>query len=219
MPSNSARLRARLALMQPALDRITGAFWTDPRLPELYPRLLLELHPLVRAGSPILERAAEVARARVDDPLGPPLAEYYAEHAEEERGHDEWVLDDLEHFGYDREQVRSRVPSAPVAALFGAQYFWVLHAHPLALMGYIACVEGRHALEPELDRIIERTGLPEAAFSNYRNHARLDPQHQDDIYALLDRLPLDDRHHEILGLSAMYTCNALGSLFASLSRA
>ena len=107
--------------------------------------------------------------------------------------------------------------SAPVAALFGAQYFWVLHAHPLALMGYIACIEGRPALEPELDRIIASTGLPEAAFSNYRNHARLDPQHRDDIYALLDRLPLDDRHHEILGLSAMYTCNALGSLFGSLS--
>src|SRR5437667_12667548 len=46
------------------------------------------------------------ARARLDPSQGE-LRAYFARHVDEERGHDEWVLDDLEPRGNLRPQVRS----------------------------------------------------------------------------------------------------------------
>ncbi len=218
MTSNSKRLRSRIALVQPALDEATAAFWGHPQLAELYPRLLIALHPVVRAAAPMMETAARAARALGDDPLSSALADYYSHHAEEERGHDEWVLSDLEVLGFTREDVLARVPPPASAALFGAQYFWVLHAHPIAFLGYIACIEGRPPLSSELDDVQARTGLPAEAFTSYRKHSQLDPQHKDDLDQLLDRLPLQEYHHNLLSISAIQTSGAVGALFNSLVR-
>jgi hypothetical protein len=38
-------------------------------------------------------------------------------------------------------QTLSIRPSANVAALVGAQYYWILHHHPVALLGYMATLE------------------------------------------------------------------------------
>src|SRR5207237_421598 len=79
---------------------------------------------------------------RLDDPLGPPLAAYLREHVDEELGHDETLLGDLEAIGVPRLDVLAQVPSPSVAALVGGQYYWIHHHHPVSFLGYVAPMEG-----------------------------------------------------------------------------
>ena len=93
---------------------------------------------------------AALARAReLDEPLAEPLARYLEEHVDEELGHDETLLGDLELLGVDRANVLERMPSPAVAALVGGQYYWILHYHPVAFLGYVALMEG-YPPTPEL---------------------------------------------------------------------
>ena len=59
---------------------------------------------------------------------------------------------------------------------------------------------------PELiDELVERSGPPRAAFTTYLEHAELDPGHRDRLDGTIDALPLDERHEQALGISAIAT--------------
>jgi len=123
----------------------------------------------------------------------------------EERHHDEWLLDDLEVLGVSRATVRARQPSPIVAALVGAQYYWIHHYHPIAVLGYIAVLEGTPPSEALVRRVQKATQLPAAAFRTFIKHARLDPHHRDDLNAALDAMPLSDAQEELVTINAIET--------------
>ena len=139
------------------------------------------------------------------DPLAEPLADYLAEHVEEELHHDETLLSDLELLGIDRESVVERMPSPEVAALIGSQYYWILHFHPVAFLGFVALMEGYPPTPELIETLVERTGFPREAFGTYIEHAELDPGHRDHLDRTLDSLPLEERHESALGVSAIAT--------------
>jgi pyrroloquinoline quinone (PQQ) biosynthesis protein C len=139
------------------------------------------------------------------DPLAAPLAGYLEEHVDEELGHDETLLGDLEAVGVDRATVLERVPSLEVAALVGSQYYWILHYHPVAFLGYVALMEGFPPTPELIETLIERTGYPEEAFRTYLEHAELDPGHRDRLDRTIDSLALDASHEAVLGISAIST--------------
>jgi hypothetical protein len=155
---------------------------------------------------PLTEAALERSRALAGkDPLAEPLAEYLAEHVEEELDHDETLLGDLEVLGIDRRSVFKRMPSPDVAALVGQQYYWILHFHPIAFLGYVAVMEGFPPTPELIETLIERTGFPRDAFTTYVEHAELDPGHRDHLDRILDSLPLEPWHEAALGVSAIST--------------
>ncbi|MFE3630526.1 hypothetical protein [Streptomyces goshikiensis] len=90
----SLALRTKLTPTTTALTAATAALWRPDGLRQRYLRYLAAMHPLVRASVPLLERAAERC-AELDDPGARHLAAYYTRHAEEERDHDTWLLEDL----------------------------------------------------------------------------------------------------------------------------
>ena len=55
----------------------------------------------------------------------------------------------------------ARPPAPAVAALVGAQYYWVLHHHPVALLGYIGLLEGYPPGRPRYgsNELRARTGV------------------------------------------------------------
>ncbi|MEW1633663.1 iron-containing redox enzyme family protein [Streptomyces sp. NPDC093801] len=208
----SHALRTKLAPTTTVLTAATAALWRPDGLRQRYPRYLAAMHALVRASVPLLERAAERC-ADPDDPDARTLAAYYTRHAEEERDHDTWLLEDLAAAG-----ARPAAVPHPVAVeLAGAQYYRIEHGHPVALLGYIAVLEG-NAPGPRLaDRLAEVTGLPGAAFRTLREHAALDGGHLDDLHRVLDRLaPAPDRRTAV-SVSALHTANLLTRLFLSLA--
>ncbi|MDP8932162.1 MAG: iron-containing redox enzyme family protein [Actinomycetota bacterium] len=202
----SDRLRRKLAFAFPVLSAAGRRFLDHPRAAELYPEYLFTMHCIVRASVPLMEAAVQQAAAVSDrDLVADRVAEYLEQHIPEERDHDEWLLEDLETLGVDRSAVLARPPSASVAAVVGAQYYWVIHYHPVALLGYIALLEGYPPRRDEIEALMARTGLDPGAFRTLLAHAELDPHHRDDLNRTLDGLPLQPEHRSALGVSAMHS--------------
>jgi hypothetical protein len=156
-----------------------------------------------------------LARARSlapDDRVAAGLIPYLEEHIPEERDHDEWLLEDLEVLGQDRSTLLRRPPTPTAAALVGSQYYWIVHYHPVALLGYIAVLEGYAPSVAQIDHLASVTGFERRAFRTLLEHARLDDGHARALDDTLDALPLSSEHAALLGMSAMYTVAAVARL-------
>jgi hypothetical protein len=205
----SARLRRKLELALPLFVATGRRLWEHTRIGDLYPEYLVATHGIIRASVPLMARALERAQtAASDDPAAAGLAEYLEHHVDEERGHDVWLLEDLEALGLSRDEVLARPPSASVAALVGAQYYWIEHYHPVALLGYIGLLEGYPPTIADVDALMARTGYEREAFRTLIRHAELDPLHREDFDEALDRLPLTAEQSAVIGLSGLYSINA-----------
>jgi Iron-containing redox enzyme len=199
-------MRDKISLaVAPYTDACT-ALVHDSRLRELWPEYLVVQHQIIRATVPLTDAALEQTRALpADDPLATPLAEYLVEHVDEERGHDETLLDDLTVLGVNREDVLARMPSPAVAALVGSQYYWLLHHHPVTFLGFVGVMEGYPPPAELVELLIERTGFPREAFGTFAEHGELDPGHRDHLDRTLDALPLAPEHETAIGVSALAT--------------
>ena len=216
MATASQRLRSTISLVRGTLTSRVRQVWSHPRFAELYPEFLFAAYGVTSSSAPSMRAAAERCGALgADDPLAGWLREYYLEHAEEEHGHDEWILKDLESLGVARERVFGRLPYAGVTALVGAQYYWMTHVHPVAYLGYIAVLEQPTDLA-FLHEVSARTGIALSSMSGHVLHATLDPGHVAEFDATLDRLPLTDRHRELITISAITTVAHLENVFADL---
>jgi hypothetical protein len=207
--THSQRLRQKIELLLPEAAAVTAELADHPHFRELYPELLVNVHQGMRASVALLQTAAARCRALEGaDPVAAALAPYYARHVKEE-DHDYWALEDLEVLGVPRAEVLRRMPSPTVASMIGAQYYWVLHHHPVAMLGDMMVREGYPSSPAAVEALIARTGYPRAAFRTMERHSRLDLHHRDDLVELLDGLPLQEEHHAIMGVSALHTLDMM----------
>jgi len=214
--THSQRLRQKLALVWPHLDQAAGEVWNHPQLAQLYPEFLLTIHSVIRATVPTIKTAAACAQARAaDDPVCAGMVDYLLLHAQEEKDHDEWTLDDVEVLGVTREEAWKRTPSPAVAALVGAQYYWIHHVHPVAYLSYQAVMEGPPSAD-FLEETIRRTGLPRDAFRTQFFHAKVDPHHVPAFDRMIDTLPLEEWHHSLMGVNAFQTVELLTRVYQDL---
>lgn len=176
----------------------------------LYPEFLFLLHTIVRGAVPLMVDAGERLRSvRACDPLADPLIGYFVHHVEEERGHDEWILEDLEVLGVPRSTTLARIPSPTVAALVGAQYYWIRHHHPVLLLGYISVLEGFAPSVESVDALGRRAGVPATALRTLREHATVDDEHSRDLDRLVDSLDMTDAQFLGVCINAAATIRAL----------
>ena len=203
--------------MEPELAGATHLLFADPAVTKRYRDYLVAYHGILLATIPLLETARREALGR-DDPGSRALAEYLATHIEEETGEDEWVLQDLEGLGVDRATVLEHVPAPSVARLVGAQYYWVLHVDPVAVLGYLAALERDPPTREFIDDLMRRTGHDASAFRTLIAHAERDPEHAVELDELLDRIELTETQWTLVSLSAMNTVHLLASVFAEVLR-
>jgi hypothetical protein len=203
--ATSEHLRRKIGLLLPDLVAVGNRLLEHPRVGELYPEYLFTSHCIIRASVPLMETARSRALEQADDPVCEALVVYFDEHIPEELDHDEWLLGDLELLGVERASVLARPPAPTVASLVGAQYYWILHFHPVALLGYIALFEGYPPSVEMVDRLAASTGYDRAAFRTMLAHAELDPGHREELDRLLDSLPLTPEQSAVMGLSAMWS--------------
>ncbi len=216
MLTPSQRLRQTIALTRGPMTALIREVWMHPRLGELYPEFLFAIFGVTSTSASLMRSAAaRAAELALDDPLARMLEGYYMEHAEEETGHEQWLLDDLESFGVARHRVLNRLPYASVAALVGTQYYWTLHVHPLAFLGYIAVLESPAQME-FLTEVSERTGIPLGSMSAHVLHAKLDPEHVAEFDLMLDRLTLTQAQQDLLTVSTITTIAHLQRVFADV---
>jgi hypothetical protein len=164
------------------------------------------MHMVVRSAVPLLQCALEQARLRsATDDVAAGLVGYFTRHIREESGHDNWLLEDIRSTGGDPGEPLRRIPPPQVAALVGAQYYWLRHHHPISLLGHIAVVEGYHPPAGFAKRLRQLTGFSAGAFRAIERHETLDIHHKLELFELIDLLPLRPEHEALTGISALHT--------------
>jgi hypothetical protein len=181
---------AERAAALPGAARMTPRRWAW----ELVNQWYVAAHSIVLLGE-AHERYAELGR--------PDLAEFTLQRLEEERGHDQFPLDDLSVLGYEADKAVQEVPPAGAAAAlieYAAQC--VRGLEPVEFLGYIYGME-RHVIRlsaewfAALDEILP-AGVDAA--SGLRAHAGdLDIEHVEEAIAFVATLPAGDRSQIALG--------------------
>ena len=100
----------------------------------------------------------------------------------------------------------------------GAQYYWVLHYHPVTLLAWIGLLEGYPPPPALIDELRARTGYGAEAFRTLAAHAELDIGHGDELFALLDELPLTAEQSTAIGLNAMSSVHLLAKALDEIER-
>jgi hypothetical protein len=208
VPTASARLRQKTDLILPAFATPGRLLLEHPRARELYPRYLTASSYTSLAMVPLMEAALQRARFLApNDPIAESLADYLERHIPEEIHGEEpgrAALEDLEAVGVNTVALRAgRVPEK-LAALIGTQYFWIQHCHPVAILGFLE-LEAYHPDGQYIERLIEKTGLPREGFRYLLLHTELDVEHAEELHHVLDSLPLEPFHEELIALSALQT--------------
>lgn len=215
-PTNSELLWGKIRLAEGRLFAATHTFWNHPDLPELLPRFLIQTHCLMRSGLTMMAVAIERAHHLPEDPVARDLASYLDVHLQEELGHDAWLLDDIRTLGFEEQDVVRAQPCAASVALVGSQYFWMMHVHPVAIMGYLILMEGYAPVVSQLEEIRVRSGAPESAFRCLRRHAEDDPAHLADLNCALDRMSLSIEQARAVGMCAFAAIEGLAAMFEEL---
>jgi hypothetical protein len=214
--TQSEQIALRISLVEPRLRWSSHTFLTHPSLRQLFPEYLFRLYCAVRAVVPLMDAACSRATAMAGScPVAAMLVPYLTEHIAEETGHDEWLLEDLQVLGMSRSDVMSRLPPRTVAALVGSQYYWVLHVHPVAVLGYATVVEGS-PVELEALEFLAKAGIPRDALRTLYLHAELDVGHGAEAGRFLDSLPLTTQQLRLIGLSAMHSVEQLSAVIDEL---
>lgn len=101
-----------------------------------YRAFLHDLYHVVWHFCPVMAAAA----ARCSDDFRGVRYELY-ERIEEEKGHEAWVLEDVEAMGGDVRHVRESLPSAPVQAMIAFNYHGAERVHPCSVLGMLYMLE------------------------------------------------------------------------------
>lgn len=103
------------------------------------------------------------------------LSDYIAE----EKGHEEWILNDLEVCSVDKASIRASEPEADIEMMLAFLYDYVNRRNAMGIFGMVQVLEGTSvALATEVARIAqEHLQLPDGAFTYLRSHGALDIDH------------------------------------------
>jgi long-chain acyl-CoA synthetase len=138
---------------------------------------------------------------------------------EEEMGHDDWILNDIEAAGGDRQAVVASVPNVETDAMVAYAWDVVQRRNPLGFFGMVFVLEGTSvALAVRAADEIERAlGLPKSAFTYLRSHGTLDLEHIEHLGGILDGLThREDQSAVIQCARAMFWL--YGNVFRSLEK-
>ncbi len=179
---------------------------------ELYIAFLTQAYHHVRHTVPLLMAVGSRLPERVAW-LQPQIVHYI----EEEQGHDQWILNDIDAAGGDRQAASRAEPDVATDAMVAFAYDTVLRHNPIGFFGMVHVLEGTSvnlALRAA-DEIQRALGLPNRALTYLRSHGTLDREHIEHLAGILERLDCDeDRDAVVRCAKSIYWL--YGSMFRRL---
>lgn len=175
-------------------------------------RYLVEMYHYVKFSCPLMELVA----SRLDTGYGP-VIDYLKRHIEEERGHEEWVLNDLEALGYERERVRRSLPARETIALIGTQLYMLQVLNPIGYLGYIYALESNPPTIESVNALSQRLGIPLTALFTLTEHAKSDPQHLADLNRILDSEVITREAQGLIAYNVKATLENLADLVLAVA--
>jgi len=182
---------------------------------ELYVAFLTQAWHHVRHTVPLLMAVGSRLPDRHAWLLDPVL-----HYLEEEAGHDEWVLNDIEAAGGDRAAAARSRPAVATEAMIAYAYDTVMRGNPVGFFGMVHVLEGTSVSLALVaaDRIQSALGLPTRAFTYLRSHGELDKEHVNDLARILERF-MDPEDGEAVLRCAKGIYWLYGHVFRSLDSA
>lgn len=121
------------------------------------------------------------------------------EYIEEEMGHQEWVLNDIEACGADKEAVRASKTAASSASLatevmVAYAYDMINRVNPIGFFGMVLVLEGTSTAVATKagETIMQSLNLPKKAFSYLLSHGSLDISHVSFYESLVNQITNPD---------------------------
>ncbi len=151
---------------------------------ERYRKFLLELYHVVWHFNPVCAAAA----SRIDDRQRA-VRYFLYEHMHEEKGHEQWVLNDLEVVGVARQEALAYQPSRRALGFIGYNYWAADRKHPLSVLGMVYALEVIASVYGgSMTAAIKESLLLEAdrGVSFISSHAELDTQHMAELRIVLN---------------------------------
>lgn len=180
----------------------------------LYVAFLTQAYHHVKFTCPLL--GAALSRVGQNDGL---FRTALIEYIDEEKGHEEWILDDIEAFGGDRQAVVNQAPNISTNVMCGYAFYAIEHVSPYALLGMVHVLEGMSvALATQAaGAIFERLQLGDGAkgFSYLRSHGSLDVEHTDFFEDLVNKIE-DASVQDTIIASAKIFYRLYGDIFREL---
>jgi len=143
------------------------------------------------------------------------LREAVGEYIREETGHQEWILDDLEACGANRDAIRRGQPHITTELMIAYAYDTVHRRNPVGFFGMVNVLEGTSVeLASRAADIFQRQlGLPDNAFHYLRSHGALDLEHIEFYKGLMNRLDSDNDREAVV-----HSCKVIYKLYGDIFR-
>ena len=165
---------------------------------EEYKAFLHDLYHVVWHFCPVMAAAA----ARCGDEFRSVRYELY-DRIQEEKGHEAWVLEDIEALGGDVRCAAAAAPSAPIQAMIAYNYYAAERVHPCSVLGMLYVLEvlssvygGRAA-----DSIASALGREASGggFKFLSSHASMDVEHMARLNKLVKTIADPEAQAAIVG--------------------
>jgi pyrroloquinoline quinone (PQQ) biosynthesis protein C len=140
-----------------------------------------------------------------------------AEYIEEEIGHEEWILDDIEACGGDPDAVRRSEPWMETETMVAYAYHQIDRGNPVGFFGMVHVLEGTSVsvATRAADSIRQSLGLPQNAFSYLTSHGSLDQEHVQFFRNLMNRIESAGDQRAIIHCARRFF-NLYGAIFRAL---
>lgn len=147
------------------------------------------------------------------------LRDDIVKYIEEERGHEQWVLNDIAACGTDSRVAAARAPSLATELMVSFAYDTIARRNPVGLFGMIYVLEGTSVtIASRAAEIIQaQLGLADRAFSYLRSHGSVDIKHISDFERIVNRLD-DPGDRAAVVHCARVVFELYGDMFRSLPR-
>ena len=152
---------------------------------QTYQAFLVEAYHHVKHTVPLLMACGSRLPERLEW-----LREAIVHYIEEEVGHQEWILNDLQNLGVDKEQVRRGKPSMATELMVSYAYDTVTRGNPVGLFGMVYALEKTSSTIATFaaSQIVSALDLPKKAMTYMVSHGSLDVTHMQDYEKLMNRL-------------------------------
>ncbi len=180
---------------------------------ERYRKLLLELYHVVWHFNPVCAAAA----SRVGD-AQKQVRYFLYDHMNEEKGHEQWVINDLEAMGVEVEQVLAYKPTEFMLALNGYNYWAADRRHPCSVLGMLYALEVVASVYGgQMTSAITESLLLQGdrGISFISSHATLDAEHMADLRVILNTLD-DEPAKEAIVESTIFNFHQFGRVLEAV---
>lgn len=150
--------------------------------------------------------------------LGPEknwLKKAIVEYVEEEYGHEEWILNDIQAAGGDAQAAALSRPSIQTQAMVAFAYHQIDRLNPIGFFGMVHVLEGTSTALATLaaEKIRVNLGLPVHAFTYLNSHGTLDLEHVKFFESLMNQLTTPDDQQAVID-----TARAMFHLYGEIFR-